>query len=76
MKETFREDLKSLINSYSIDNMCETPDFILADFLCAQITMFKVHVGERDKWFRKKTLSQKPSLDGELVEKGPANEQG
>lgn len=75
MNGTFRKDLERLINSYSIDAMCETPDFILADCLCAQLSLWKVHVSERDKWFGNKTLAEKLNSDESLSDQ-PSQKEG
>ena len=34
-KEKFKKELKMLINKYSIENLCDVPDFILADMVFA-----------------------------------------
>ena len=33
MKDDFKKELTSLLNRYSWDNACETPDHILADYV-------------------------------------------
>ena len=33
MTEDFKKELASLLNRYSWDNACETPDHILADYV-------------------------------------------
>lgn len=34
MKKIFKKKLEELLNKYSIDNDCKTPDYILAEYLC------------------------------------------
>ena len=33
LRKTFRQDLTSLINEHSLEQHCNTPDYILADYL-------------------------------------------
>lgn len=42
MMENFKEELRSLINRYSIDNKLSTPDYILTDYLIQQLENLKV----------------------------------
>lgn len=51
MKETFRTDLQHLINRYSLENGSNTPDFILANYLCDCIASFNRIIQEREKWY-------------------------
>lgn len=51
MKETFREDLQNLINRYSVENGSNTPDFILADYLCGCMANFNQIIQAREKWY-------------------------
>lgn len=39
--EDFLEELQTLLNKYSIDNLCNTPDFILAKYLYDTILSYK-----------------------------------
>ena len=32
--EQFKKELEDLINKHSIENECDTPDFILAEMIC------------------------------------------
>lgn len=34
MNTDFRVELEQLLNSHSIDNMADTPDYILSDYVC------------------------------------------
>lgn len=36
----FREDLTTLINKHSIENLCDTPDYVLSNFLCDSLLAF------------------------------------
>lgn len=53
-KETeFRNELESLINSKSMENGSNTPDFILAEYLQHCLAAFDLAVKRRDKWYGK-----------------------
>lgn len=44
MDEDFKEELRQLLNSHSIDNVVETPDYILVDLVCEFLTSIgKMH---------------------------------
>lgn len=43
----FRSDLEILINTHSMENGSNTPDFILAHFLTEQLRLFDIVIGER-----------------------------
>lgn len=63
---TFEDDLKSLINRYSIENESGTPDFILAEFLRGQLDVFSSIMLKRDEWHgnsSKDMIISKPCLD-------------
>lgn len=47
----FKKELEQLINSYSIENSCNTPDFILTEFIMFSLTGFISSVNNRDKWY-------------------------
>jgi hypothetical protein len=59
-KETFRTELETLINKYSQENMSDTPDFILADYLCICLGAFSRTVEKREKWHGRKLLKDTP----------------
>lgn len=48
--QDFRAELESLINRYSKENGSNTPDFVLAHFLCTQLSLFDQAVCEREKF--------------------------
>lgn len=50
---TFREDLEKLLNSYSMENGSDTPDFILAEYLADCLKVFDNAVTSRSKWYSK-----------------------
>jgi len=51
VKKTFEEELKNLLNIYSKENSCNTPDFILAQYLEFCLRAFIVAVNRRDIWW-------------------------
>lgn len=51
MKETFRQELQNLINRYSIENGSNTPDFILANYICGCLENFNQTIQAREKWY-------------------------
>lgn len=52
---TFRDELKLLINKHSMENGSDTPDFILAEYLAAQLDLFDICVAGRDAWYGRTT---------------------
>lgn len=64
MKSEFRAKLEALINSESMENGSNTPDFLLAEYLTKTIEVFDATVVARDKWYRGKVHSP-----GEQVER-------
>lgn len=46
----FRKDLEHLINSHSKENGSNTPDFILAGYLCECLAAFDRAVSRRTAW--------------------------
>ena len=50
MTPAFEDELTKLINKHSIENDSNTPDYILAEWICEQIELFRDIMYERDKW--------------------------
>jgi len=50
-ESNFREDLKNLINKYSLENGSDTPDFILAEYLVGCLELFDKGVCRRIEWY-------------------------
>ena len=48
----FREALEALLNRHSMENGCDTPDFILAEYLVGCLDAFDVAVCRRTEWYR------------------------
>lgn len=51
----FRKDLEDLINRHSQENGCNTPDFILADYLSNCLLAFDTAVNARERWYGRET---------------------
>jgi len=50
--EVFEKELTELINKHSMENASDTPDFILAHYLCNCLSAFNLATKERTKWFK------------------------
>lgn len=46
----FEKDLTRLINNYSIENLSNTPDYLLAKHLVQCLNNFNESTNSRDKW--------------------------
>lgn len=65
--DQFRKDIEKTINIHCIDNMCETPDFILADYVLTMLTTLSHTVADREKWFGREPRDRSvPQYIGEL----------
>ena len=49
-KQTFRQELKALINKHSRENASGTPDYLLADYLDQCLILFEQVVRHREVW--------------------------
>ena len=48
---SFKDELKDLINKYSLENESNTPDFILSEYLLDCLAAYERTVNQRDAWF-------------------------
>lgn len=48
--DAFRKDLEVLINKHSMENVCDTPDFILAEYLTSCLYSYGKTVNNRTHW--------------------------
>ena len=55
----FEKQIRDLINSVSAENDSNTPDFILAQYLCGCLDTFNVAVQQRENWYGR---DPRPSL--------------
>lgn len=51
MPLTFEQELEQLINRYSKENRSNTPDFILAEYLCRCLENFNQTIASRAAWY-------------------------
>jgi hypothetical protein len=49
-EQEFKRELASVINKFSWDNACNTPDFILADLLHWTLMNYQTTKDKNDKW--------------------------
>ena len=47
---TFEDELISLINKYSLENLSETQDFILAKYMIDCLKAYNEALTNRDRW--------------------------
>ena len=65
----FKKELTSLINRYSRENISDTPDFILAEYLMKCLENFEVMVDTHAVWysgsqrFKEKSIKTENYLD-------------
>jgi hypothetical protein len=50
-REAFARELKQLINKYSLENISDTPDFILAEHLIRSLELFHLSTNVRRNWY-------------------------
>ena len=50
-KSTFEIELISLINYHSQENISNTPDFILGQYLLGCLAAFNVAIQQRETWY-------------------------
>ena len=55
--ENFKHDLAKLINLYSLEQVSNTPDFIIAEYLTNTLLEFDKLMRSRDNWYG---YSQRP----------------
>lgn len=52
----FEQDLRRLINKYSMENRSNTPDNILAEYLVSCLDVFNRTVAQRETWYGRKVF--------------------
>ena len=48
---SFETELQALLNTHSMENESNTPDFILAEYMLRCLDIFNVIVNSREKWY-------------------------
>lgn len=51
MSKSFQSALEELINQHSVENGSDTPDFMLAEYLCDCLATYEVIIAKREKWY-------------------------
>ena len=67
---TFEKELEALLNSHSMENGSDTPDFILAAYLTACLKAFDAGVSRREEWYGR-TIGEWRGDAIPLVDEGP-----
>ena len=62
----FQKELKTLLNRHSKENASNTPDFILARYLCACLAAWDEAVQRREAWYGR---DARPSEPGSVLAK-------
>jgi len=57
---TFQKKLEKLINQECLENESNTPDFILAEYMCRCLDAFKSATLRREKWY---DVTLEPGMD-------------
>lgn len=76
MNESFKNKLREAINSCSLENASDTPDFVLTEFLVKCLDAFDSAVRERDTFHKNHPViftEKKPLEDGYLCPQHKAN---
>ena len=56
-RQSFQNALRGLINSYSMENESDTPDYVLAQYVLGCLNAFTAATRERDRWHNYKGIS-------------------
>ena len=51
MNDEFEKELRSLINKHSQENLSNTPDFILSQYILGCLAAFNTAVQQRENWY-------------------------
>ena len=62
---TFRNELERLINQFSKENGSDTPDFLLADYLCGCLLVYDQTVTAREEWYGRSKRRPEPPAQKE-----------
>jgi hypothetical protein len=65
----FRREIESVINKHSRENVSDTPDFILAEYLTDCLAAFDKGVRERERWYGRYVLGQPGTPSEQLVKR-------
>lgn len=59
-KGEFKEQLRRIINSYSIDNDCDMHDFVLAEYIIGQIETLRIALKKEKELYNKYVVGIDP----------------
>jgi len=51
--DQFKHELRELLNRHSMENGSDTPDFILANYLCDCLEAWNLSVTQRSGWYKR-----------------------
>lgn len=51
IRPSLDQALQNLLNSYSVDNGSNTPDFILSEYMLNSLRNFEQATKDREKWY-------------------------
>lgn len=54
----FQEDLRAVLNKHNIDNLCNTPDFILAGMIAEQVEAYRKAMAANISWHDPSAIGQ------------------
>lgn len=66
--QEFQEDLSRLLNKHSLDNLCSTPDFILAGLLTEQLEAYRKTIDHNIRWHEPGPIGQAGQMEPPLRE--------
>ncbi len=66
-RDSFIQELSTIINRYCMDTFTEMPDFILADYLWRQIELIENFNDLKNWWSGKKTQHGRPANAGNTI---------
>lgn len=56
---SLRREIQDALNRYSAENGCNTPDFILSEYLLGCLAVFDSAVNQRERWYGRQRADQK-----------------
>jgi hypothetical protein len=51
MAQSFQDALRELINKHCMENGSDTPDFLLAEYLCDCLAAYETIIEKREVWY-------------------------
>ena len=62
MDSNFEKELSALINKYSQENLSNTPDFILVEYLNSCLKTFNYTLKMREQWHERDNTNKKQEV--------------